>query len=227
MLCFALAPAFASACPSAGGMRLFVPLAAPNGAAAGRGEVRLDDIMIDPSAPPGSAASLLRACAAGDRIALRRLYEQQADRLYGIALRIVRHPPLAADALHDSFLNIWRNAAQFDPARGNAEAWLTGVVRNRALDLVRRDSREMTGIELPDRADESAGAFDQLAQTREAEALHRCLALLEGEKRRLVTMAFMDGLTHVELSDRLRVPLGTVKSSIRRALIALRRCLDA
>ncbi len=178
------------------------------------------------SETPDNPVSLLQRCAGGDRLALRRLYETQGDRLYGIALRITRQPALASDAVHDAFINVWRRAGQFDPARGSAEAWLVSIVRNRALDLARRNAREVTGVELPEQEDDAEDALSRLSRSREAEALRRCLAELDEEKRKLVILAFMDGITHTELAARLRLPLGTVKSSIRRGLQGLRRCLQ-
>ena len=173
-----------------------------------------------------SAASLLAGCATRDPAALRELYEQQSARLYGVALRITRRPALAADALQDAFINIWQNAASFDPARGGAEGWLTGIVRFRALDGVRRGSREVTGIEMPEVADDEPSALSRLVGSAEATALRGCLEALDVEKRRLVMLAFLDGLTHQELAAKLAIPLGTVKSSIRRGLAGLRACLE-
>jgi RNA polymerase sigma-70 factor (ECF subfamily) len=187
------------------------------------------EAVLDPARTPtrDDAGALLRRCAQGDQAALRVLYETQGDRMYAIALRITRQQALAADAMHDAFINVWRRAAQFDPARGNAEAWLISIVRNRALDLARRGAREVTGLEMPDQEDESEDALSRLSRTAEAAALRRCLEELDEEKRRLVVMAFMDGSTHAELATRLGLPLGTVKSSIRRGLMGLRRCLES
>ena len=94
-------------------------------------------------------ARLVERCGAGDRAAFRALYDAQAARLYGIALRITRQPGLAADAVHDALLQVWQKAARFDPARGAAEAWLTGLVRYRAIDIVRRQGRETVGRRNP------------------------------------------------------------------------------
>ena len=173
------------------------------------------------------AAGLLRAVARGDRAALRRLYEIEAGRLHAVALRIVRDAGLAADVLHDAFLSVWRNAAQFDPARGGASAWLTGIVRNRALDISRRTSREVTGVELPEVADDTANAWSEVARSEEEEALRHCLGTLEEDRRGLIVLAFVKGLTHAELASYSGLPLGTVKSHIRRGLLALRTCLEA
>jgi RNA polymerase sigma-70 factor, ECF subfamily len=173
------------------------------------------------------ASELLRAVARGDRGALHRLYEIEAVRLHAVALRIVRDASLAGDVLHDAFLSVWRNAAQFDATRGGASAWLTGIVRNRALDIVRRASREVTGTELPEAVDETPDALSVTVRTQEEAALRDCLGRLEDDRRGLVVMAFVGGLTHAEVAERSGLPLGTVKSHIRRALLALRTCLEA
>ena len=111
------------------------------------------------------------------------------------------------------------------PSAAGPEAWLVGIVRYRALDIVRRRSREVPGYEPAEIEDESPDALARLVSTAEGAALHRCLGELEEDRRRLVVMAFVDGLSHSELAERMRVPLGTVKSWIRRSLIALRGCL--
>jgi RNA polymerase sigma-70 factor (ECF subfamily) len=175
---------------------------------------------------PGGNADLtflLGRCAAGDQNAFRMLYDRQAPRLYAIALRITRQPASAEDAVHDAFVQVWQNAGRYDPARGNPEAWMISLTRYRALDLVRRNAREVTGMELPDEADPAPDPLRQ-AETR---VLQGCLELLETERRRLVVLAFVDGYSHSELAALFKLPLGTVKSWIRRSLETLRRCLDA
>jgi RNA polymerase sigma-70 factor, ECF subfamily len=171
-------------------------------------------------------ASLLWRVAAGDRVAFRNLYDAQVSRLYSVAMRITRQPPLAADAVHDAFLQVWRNASTFDPARGNAEAWLLSVVRYRALDIARRRGREVSDADAPERIDEDPDPLARLEQSRDAEALRTCMAELEEERRRVIVLAFVDGLSHSEVADRLHTPLGTVKSWIRRGLQTLRACLE-
>jgi RNA polymerase sigma-70 factor (ECF subfamily) len=178
------------------------------------------------SAAPDTAR-LLQLCAGGDRAAFRALYDRWSARLHGVALRITRQASLAADATHDAFVQVWQQAGRFDPARGSAEAFLVSLVRYRALDIVRRRAREVPGYEAEDRADEAPDALVQLIGSAEGAALHRCLSMLDAERRRLVVMAFVDGLSHSELADKLRVPLGTVKSWIRRSLLSLRECLAA
>jgi len=176
---------------------------------------------------PVAWEALLSRCAGGDKAAFRQLYDLSAPRLYAVALRITRQPGLAADAVHDAFLQVWQHADRFDADRGSAETWLISLARYRALDLIRRQGREIAGVEMPERADEEPDQLERLMRQREGAALGRCLDRLEADKRQLVMLAFTDGLTHAELSTRLKTPLGTVKSWIRRGLQDLRRCLEA
>jgi RNA polymerase sigma-70 factor (ECF subfamily) len=177
-----------------------------------------DDPLVD----------LLRRVAAGDRAAFRRLYDLQAPRLYAVALRVTRQSPLAADAVHDAFLQVWRNADRFETARGSPAAWLLSLVRYRALDIARRRGREVSqdDLDLPEPVDDAPDPLDRLASSRDAAALHGCLGQLEAERRRLLLLAFVEGLSHSEVAERVRMPLGTVKSWIRRSLQALRLCLE-
>ncbi len=168
---------------------------------------------------------LLAQCAQSDGAAFRRLYDQQSPLLYGVALRITRDAALASDAVHDAMLQVWRNAARFDPERGNARAWLVSLVRYRALDSIGRTKREVLGSEMPEPVDPEPLALERLQTSRDGAALHRCLQGVEPARRMLVVLAFVEGLTHSEVAARVRQPLGTVKSSIRRALMALKTCL--
>lgn len=124
-------------------------------------------------------AVLLHRCGHGDRVAFRALYDLWAGRLHGIVYRITRQPSLAADATHDAFVQIWREAHRFDPERGGAEAFVISLVRYRALDIVRRNRREIPGYEPEDQEDESPDALSRMISSSEGAALHRCLARLK------------------------------------------------
>jgi len=169
---------------------------------------------------------LLVAVAAGDRAALRAIYERQSVRLFGVANAILRDRDAAGDALQDAFVKIARRAAQFDPARGAAEAWLAGIVRHAALDIIRARGRE-TPTDDPTLGDEAVGpeAEERLAASAEGRRLRDCLAGLEPKNREGIVLAFVHGLSHPQIAERLGTPLGTVKSWIRRGLLALRECL--
>jgi RNA polymerase sigma-70 factor (ECF subfamily) len=172
-----------------------------------------------------SDAALLEACANADRAAFRTLYARWSARLHGIAMRITRDPALAADATHDAFVQVWQQAGRYHADKGDAGAWLTTIARYRALDLVRRRGREVLGHEAADEPDPSPDALSELVASAEGSALKRCLDLLSAERRQLVLLAFVDGLSHSQLAEKLKLPVGTVKSWIRRSLIGLRECL--
>jgi len=171
-------------------------------------------------------AALLAAVARGDRPALRAVYQRQSVRLFGIANAILRDRDAAADALQDAFLRVSQRAAQFDPARGEAGAWLAAIVRHAALDLARRRGREMPSDDpaLGDRAVDPE-ALEAVEAAAEGRRLRDCLATLEEKNRRGIVLAFVHGLSHAEVAARLDLPLGTVKSWIRRGLLQLRACL--
>ncbi len=171
-------------------------------------------------------SELIAACARHDRTAFRALYARWGARLHGVALRITRDQALAADATHDAFVQVWQQAGRFDPALGEAGSWLMSLARYRALDLVRRRGREVLGHEpVAEEADHGPDPLAQLLSSVDGTALHRCLATLSEERRRLVVMAFVEGYSHSQLAARLSMPVGTVKSWIRRSLLGLKECL--
>jgi len=181
---------------------------------------------MDVGAGGDDLARLIPRIAAGDRAAFRWVYDLHAPLMYAVALRITREAPLASDAVHDAFLQLWRNAGRFDISRGNPEAWLISLVRYRALDIARRRTREVSDEDVPEPMDEDPNPLERLAAARDAAALHHCLEQLEPDRRRLLGLAFIEGLSHSEVAERLKLPLGTVKSWIRRSLQALRLCLE-
>jgi RNA polymerase sigma-70 factor (ECF subfamily) len=170
---------------------------------------------------------LIEAAGRGSQIALKQLYEVESRRLYGIALRIVRRPEIAADVLQEAFVQIWQNAAAFSHERGTGAAWLTGIVRFRALDAVRKAGREIPTDD-PTLGDEAVepDVIDKIGASAEADALRRCLKLLEREQQLCIVLAFVNGLSHSEVAAHIKAPLGSVKSWIRRGLLSLRRCLE-
>lgn len=147
--------------------------------------------------------------------------------MIGIAARIVKRRELAEEVVQESFVAIWRNAARFDPNIGSGRAWLFQIVRNRALNMLRDTSRELPtedeALNAALDADVSyENAYERLAMNS---ALKRCLDELEPVRRQGVLLAFVEGLSHGEVAARLKVPLGTAKSWLRRSLIALRECM--
>ena len=160
--------------------------------------------------------------------AFRCIYDQFESKLYGIAYGVTRDRTLAADAVHDAFMELWRHAGRFDPERGGPDVWLISFVRYRALDSLRhrRRMREVSDDGMPERADDGPDALAYLSHSSDSAALHGCLATLDVDRRKLLSLAFLEGLPHTELATRLHVPVGTVKSTIRRSLRSLRICLE-
>ena len=171
-------------------------------------------------------ASLLAGVARGEREALRAVYAQQSSRLFGIAFAILRDRDAAADAIQDAFLRLGQRAGQFDPARGEASAWLAGIARHAALDLARRRGRELPTDD-PALGDAAVApdALERIAASHDGRRLRECLAALDEKNRRGILLAFVHGLSHAQVAARLDLPLGTVKAWIRRGLIQLRECL--
>ncbi|WP_159992476.1 sigma-70 family RNA polymerase sigma factor [Roseomonas sp. 18066] len=173
-----------------------------------------------------SLERLLASVAEGDRDALRVIYEIKAGRLLSVAMAILRDRDAAADAVHDAFVRITERANQFDPARGVAAAWMSGIVRNVALDKARMRGRE-TLTDDPELGDVllKPRALDRLTEGEDGQRLRYCLDQLDEQPRGAVLLAFVHGLSHPQIGARLKAPLGSVKSMIRRSLLRLRDCL--
>lgn len=171
---------------------------------------------------------LLKATAGGDRHAFADLFKLEAGRLLAIARRILRRTDLAEEVVQESFVTVWQKAPQFEPARGNARAWLTVIVRNRALNMLRDGARVdlhdfSNGGDVGDAALDAQNAYADLDQD---EDLKRCLATLPEERRRSILLAYVVGFTHGEIAARLKAPVGTVKAWIRRGVVALQECMS-
>lgn len=176
---------------------------------------------------------LLLAAARKDRSAFRELFEISGPKLFGVCLRICREKPLAEDAAQDAFVEIWRKAGDFDPARGNANAWMSVIARNRAIDLVRRRGRSPSwggGSKGGEDEDDRIAALPDLSKAAdggaETIALGECLARLETAQREMVMLAYCEGYSREELSARFDAPVNTVKTWLRRGLATLKNCLD-
>ncbi len=169
----------------------------------------------------------LEACARGDAAALRALYEREARWLMGVADRILRDRELATEVLQDAFLQVWQKAGTYQRGLGSARGWIYTVVRHRALDEARRGGRELAvGDDLEALADAATVHDSHDSPAGDAEALERCLQGLEPKRRQCIIYAFVEGYTHEQIATTLATPVGTVKSWIRRGLLALKECLS-
>lgn len=171
--------------------------------------------------------TLLAAVARREQAALRAIYDREGTRLFGAAVAILRDRAAAADAVQDAFLRLWQRAGQFDPARGSARAWIGAIVRHAALDLARARGREQPTDDpaLGDRVVEP-DVLDQLAATADGARLRNCLQELDVRHRGFILLAFVHGLSHSQVAARMDLPLGTVKTWIRRGLTQLRACMS-
>lgn len=182
---------------------------------------------IDADGRRQELAGLLSAIGAGDQSALSELYSRTSAKLYGICVRLLGDGAEAEDVLQDVYVTIWRRADRFDPHRASPITWLAVIARNRSIDRLR--SRRPAGELLDaatDVADDSPGALDLIESRQDAARLMGCLDGLEERPRSMIRSAFLDGATYPQLADRESVPLGTMKSWIRRGLQQLRKCLE-
>jgi RNA polymerase sigma factor (sigma-70 family) len=185
---------------------------------------------------------LLARAGLGDRAAFAALYEQTSSHLLGVVLRIHRDRAHAEDILQEVYVNVWRAAQSFDAAQSQPLTWLTSIARNRAIDSLRRSNtqprlqtsfgsfanEENEESDVYDTvASDAPGPLDLLSRASDARALASCMEGLSAQQRQSVALAFFDGLSHAEVADSMRQPLGTVKSWVRRALASLKGCLES
>ena len=178
-------------------------------------------------------AALMARVALGDQAAFAELYAQTSSHLYGVAVRILKDGALAEEILQEAFVSVWHHAGSYDAAKSQPSTWLAAVVRNRCLDLMRR--RELDTVTMTT-DDDDGREFDlpsgdptpveMLLAGADAQAVRDCVDALDAGPKQAIALAFYQGLSHAELADHLRQPLGTVKSWVRRALERLKGCLD-
>lgn len=173
-------------------------------------------------------SAALRRVGQGSQAALAEVYQRSSAKLFGICLRILGDRAEAEDALQDIYLNVWRKAGSFDPQRASPITWLAALARNRSIDRRRAKGSRVT-VPVEDAADIADGAPDALTRLSEAEdgvRIAACLGELEDRQNRAIRSAFFEGLSYPELAERWAVPLGTMKSWIRRGLLRLKDCLE-
>ncbi len=170
----------------------------------------------------------LVATGAEDRAAFSTLYKLTSAKLFGVCLRICGERQAAEDVLSEVYLTIWRRAGAYEPGRASPISWLATIARNRAIDWRRSAGRKvaLTLDEAPEVADSDPSAEERMVTKDEDSRLHLCLDQLEDKQRGAIRTAFFDGLTYAELAEREGVPLGTMKSWVRRGLVRLKDCLS-
>ena len=183
-----------------------------------------EDVTAEEAEAPLNYEAALLDCAAGREAAVAGIYEHEITRLRGVVRRITRDRDSVEDIIHDAFVQILRDARNFDPSRGSARAWIYTIVRHTALKSRRNAGREVAveDGELATINDRCQMLPNPAARIAEYADLRDCLEAIEPRRRASLIMAIIDGRTHAEVAAYLGVPLGTVKSWIRRELVALR-----
>ncbi|WP_106397024.1 ECF RNA polymerase sigma factor SigK [Actinocorallia populi] len=181
--------------------------------------------QTEDDAPEGLAA-LLQYVACGDRRAFELVYEQVSGPVYGTILRVVRDPAQTEEVAQETLVQVWREASRFDPLRGSPMAWILTLAHRRAVDRVRS---VQAGSAREQRAGYVEREHDHVVEEVETrldrERVRRCLGGLTGLQRESLTLAYYSGYTYPEVAGLLNVPLGTVKTRMRDALIRMRDCL--
>ena len=172
---------------------------------------------------------LLARVAKQDRSAFSALYAATSAKLYGVVWRILPARDRAEDVLQDVYVTVWRKAGSFDPTRASPITWLVAIARNRAIDRLRSSAvsrRSDPSESAEDVRDDAPAALDLVVAAEQQERLKTCLGELEERHSAVIRSAFLDGVTYEQLAQRMEVPLGTMKSWIRRGLMKLRTCLE-
>lgn len=177
--------------------------------------------------PADGFVALLRATGRGDRVAFGRLFDEFGPQTYGLVVRIVGNGPRTEEVVQETWLQIWREAARFDPARGGARGWILTIARRRAVDAMRHDRAEVVR-DLNYHAQQPPD-FDRVSEAvvdaDESRRVRRCLDGLTDLQREAIDLAYYGGLTYAQVAERLAVNPATVKTRIRDGLRRLRACL--
>jgi RNA polymerase sigma-70 factor (ECF subfamily) len=166
----------------------------------------------------------------GDARAFEAVYDRHADVAFSLAYRMCGRRAMAEDIVQEAFLSLWRSGARYDRARGSVRSWVLGVVHNRAIDVFRRDTvragKDVSDDDAMQRL-ASEGSTEREVELRDDAAhVRSALALLPGEQRQVIELAYFGGFSHSEIAEMLTLPAGTVKGRMRLGLTKLRLSLD-
>ena len=189
--------------------------------------------MTTPADPPHDLAQLLARVALQDRAAFEEVYRATSAHLLGMAVGIVIRRDRAEDVLQEAFMNVWYGAAGYNPAIASPMTWLINIVRNKAIDKLRKGKAERAStVELDDTAfnvaaDPAAQPQNLLEDSLLRARISACMGELGGAQRQAIALAYYRGMVHTEIAESLSAPLGTVKAWVRRGVDKLRGCLEA
>jgi RNA polymerase sigma factor (sigma-70 family) len=181
---------------------------------------------------PQQLKTWLIAAGKRDATAFRALYDASSSKLFGFALRILHKRELAEEVLQESYVAIWNNAANYQSHLAAPMTWMATIVRNKAFDQLRRsdaaveiDAEQFDGEVINALQDPQATPIEALQMSGDAKALAWCMSALEGAQRQVLALAYFHDLSHSEVAAQMKLPIGTVKTWIRRSLEKLRVCL--
>lgn len=176
-----------------------------------------------------SLVALLARIGTGDRPALKSLYVATSAKLYGVVLRIVQDRNEAEDVLQEIYITVWRKAAEYDATRASPITWLATIARNRAIDRLRaRASRPSAPLDQAAEVADTTPGADRLAEASDdARRVHAALAMLDPRHAAIIRAAYFEGLSYDALAEREGVPVGTLKSWVRRGLLRMRSGMSA
>ncbi|MCB1801645.1 MAG: sigma-70 family RNA polymerase sigma factor [Gammaproteobacteria bacterium] len=174
---------------------------------------------------------MLARAALGDRLAFADLYRATSAKLFAVLLRMLKNEEMAEDALQDVFIKVWHRAGEYHAGKGTVMTWLISIARYRAIDMLRRARAGVQTVSEEQRPLDSHPARDgdpveRTCRVSDDARLAACLDELDAQRRACLVLAYCEGYTHDELSQRVGSPLGTIKSWIRRGLLALKSCLE-
>jgi RNA polymerase sigma-70 factor (ECF subfamily) len=183
----------------------------------------------DPGTASPTLVGLLSQVGNGDEAAFEALYQRTSRRVYGLALRVLQNPAMAAEVAQEVYLQVWTTAGSYDPSRGSPQSWLFTLTHHRAVDRVRseqssrerasRHTREISAVKI-DSVDET------VHRTLMTETLRACLSTLTDRQAEAIILAYYDGLTYAEVAERLDLKLPTAKSRIHGGLVRLRAAME-
>lgn len=189
-------------------------------------------MTLDKQLDPQQLKTWLHAAARRDGAAFRALYDVTSPKLFGFALRILHKRELAEEVLQESYVAIWNNAANYQAHLAAPMTWMATIVRNKAFDHLRRsddaveiDAEQFDREVMDALQDPQATPIEALQMSGDAKALAWCMSALEGLHRQVVALAYYHDLSHSEVAEHMQLPIGTVKTWIRRSLDKLRTCL--
>ncbi|WP_257255526.1 MULTISPECIES: RNA polymerase sigma factor [unclassified Endozoicomonas] len=176
---------------------------------------------------PQSLAEDLARCARGEQKAFKHLYQLTSSKLFALILRILKDRELAEDCLQQVYIKIWQASSSYNSSKAAPMTWMNTIARNQALDHLRKLNREpQVETEALDlQVDQSSSQEQKMTETQNSQQVHRCLRTLNDNQRRCLELSYFDGMTHQNLSNQLEVPIGTVKTWIRRGLMRLKECM--